>query len=102
MKILPKGNWSALRDLRYSKVKKYLDDNMIEDGQALAKLKAAKLTKLYIEWYSKTRQGVDWRWVMKMETPSLQTLSTHKIDIGINEDKRLEKGITGIARRKYE
>ena len=24
------------------------------------------------------------------------------IDIGLNEDKRLEKGVTGIARRKYK
>ena len=48
---------------------------MVEDGQVLAKLKAEKLTDLYVEWYHKTRQGVDWRWVMKMETPCLQNLS---------------------------
>ena len=52
---------------------------MIEDGQALTKLKAHELIELYIEWYDKTRQGVDWRWVMKMEAPSLQTLSTSEL-----------------------
>ena len=49
---------------------------MVEDGQVLVRLKAEKLTDLYVEWYHKTRQGVDWRWVMKMETTSLTVLST--------------------------
>ena len=40
----------------------------------LTKLKARNLTDVYIEWYDEIRQGVDWRWVMKMETPSLQVL----------------------------
>ena len=49
-----------------------------------------------------TLSGVDWRWLMKMETPSLQTLSNFAFDVELNENKRFEKGITGIARRKYK
>ena len=51
----------------------------MENGQTLAKLKAEGLNDLYIEWYDETRQGVDWRWVMKLETPSLKVLGIFEL-----------------------